>query len=108
MNPSPERIKRLSTAHANLLSAHRYLAQPLPAGVPTDSLPLAEVESRLSEDQLRQCIDGLSALGRAEAPKAAFWKDLAKAAGALGEPAMSHQFEQEFFAALRGAKGTDR
>lgn len=74
----------LSSAHAHLRSAKRYVSLRLPLDIPDSHAALAEVEKKIPEEVLISCMDLLAACGVQECPRGGFWRDMERAAETLG------------------------
>ena len=98
-----EHIKRLSVAHANLLSAAKRIDVLPPSSVPYMYVGIANVDSDLNEIALSEWIQELAMIGEKAAPRASFWRDLGRAADSLGRTADASAYEQRFHLALRNA-----
>ena len=97
---SPARIKQLSSAHAYLRSAARYVLTTLPPDVPAATVALGEVESVLTESLLISCMDALVVADGCEAARGGFWRDLQRAAEALGLVDQATSFHARFLETL--------
>ena len=96
----PAFIKQLSTAHAHLRSAARYLAVPPPSTLPNAGVPLDQVESLLTEEGLLNYMEQMALCGARELPQGGFWRDLERAAETLGREGRSNEFRERFVATL--------
>lgn len=96
----PVRIKQLSLAHAHLRSAKRYVSLRLPLGIPDNHVALAEVEKKVPEEVLVQCMDLLAACGVQECPRGGFWRDMERAAETLGHMERASTYRARFLFTL--------
>jgi hypothetical protein len=97
---NPARIKRLLSTHAHLLSAKQYVSLRVPSDIPDSHVALAEVEQRLSEEALVSCMDLLAACGVQERPRGGFWRDMERAAEALGHMERATAYRARFLFTL--------
>ncbi len=96
----PVRIKQLSSAHAHLRSAKRYVSLRLPLAIPDDQVALAEVEKKIPKEVLVSCMDLLAACGVQECPRGGFWRDMERAAETLGHTERALAYRARFLFAL--------
>jgi hypothetical protein len=102
----PARIKRLSTAHAWLRSAAAYVSAAVPESVTRGHVPLADIESALSEADMSLWIDLLVEAAAKHQVRAGFWRDLERAATVLGLSERKSLFHQRFQEALSAVRHT--
>lgn len=98
------KITRLLALHANLRFAAGYLGVPIPPHIP-ERVTLAQALELLSEQALLAWMIELAVVGAAGRPKAAFWRDLERAAEAVGLQERAAEYRAQFLGAVADKDG---
>lgn len=104
MNVDVASLKRLSSLHTNLRSAAGNLNVPVPPHIP-EYVTLAQTLELLSEPVLLAWMTELAEAGLIAWPKAAFWRDLERAAEAVGSQDRAAEYRAQFLGAVADKDG---
>jgi hypothetical protein len=92
-------MKRLSVVHTSLRFAAGYLDEPISAHIP-EHVTLAQTLELLSEPVLLAWMTELAEAGVVAKPKAAFWRDLERAAEAVGLRERAAEYRAQFLSTV--------
>ena len=99
--PTPDTTKRLAIIHSHLLSAHKYLNAVVDTNVPLKPIALGSVEAELADGSLVALFEKLVEAGLKELPRGGFWRDLERAAEAMGNRTQELAMREAFQRATR-------